>query len=61
MSFFPTFIQHSFGSPRHGNQRRKINERNPNWKRRNNTVTVCRLHDTTLLKSKNATKTTRAH
>ena len=28
-----TFIQHSFGSPTHGNQRRKRNKRNPNWKR----------------------------
>ena len=26
-------IQHSFGSPTHGNQRRKRNKRNPNWKR----------------------------
>ena len=31
------FIQHSFGSSNHGNQRRKINKRNPNQK----TVTVC--------------------
>ena len=28
-----TFIQHSFGSPSHSNQRRKINKRNPSWKR----------------------------
>ena len=35
----PTIIQHSFGSPSHGNQRRKRNKRNPSWKR---TVTVCR-------------------
>ena len=27
MSTFTTFIQHSFGSPNHGNQRRKINKR----------------------------------
>ena len=26
-------MQHSFGSPSHGNQRRKRNKRNPNWKR----------------------------
>ena len=35
-------IQHSFGSPSHGNQRRKRKKRNTNWKRRNKTVTVCR-------------------
>ena len=33
MSTLTTFIQHSFGSPSHGNQRRKRNKRNPNWKR----------------------------
>ena len=38
----PTVIQHSFGSPSHGNQRRKRNKRNTNWKRRSKTVTVCR-------------------
>ena len=37
-----TIIQHSFGSFRDRNQRRKINKRNPNWKRRNKTVTICR-------------------
>ena len=35
-----TFIQQSFGSPSHDNQRRKRNKRNPNWKRRNKIVTV---------------------
>ena len=33
MSTLATFIQHSFGSPSYGNQRRKRNKRNPNWKR----------------------------
>ena len=42
MSTLATFIRHSFGSPIHGNQRRKRNKRNPNWKRRSKTVTVCR-------------------
>ena len=37
-----TIIQHNFGSFSHGNQRRKRNKRNPNWKRRSKTVTVCR-------------------
>ena len=43
----PTFttIQHSFGSFGHSNQSRKRNKRNPNWKRRSKTLTVCRWHD----------------
>ena len=36
-----TAIQHGFGSLGHGNQRRKINKRNPDWKR-SKTLTVCR-------------------
>ena len=35
-------IQHSFGSFGHRNQSRKRNKRNPNWKRRSKTFTVCR-------------------
>ena len=41
MSTLTTIIQHSSGSPSRGNQRRKRNKRNTNWKRRNKTVTVC--------------------
>ena len=37
-----TFIQHIIGSPSHSNQTRKINKRNPNWKRRSKTVTIWR-------------------
>ena len=37
---FTTTMQHSFGSPSHNNQRRKINKRNPDWKR-SKTLTVC--------------------
>ena len=37
-----TIMQQCFESPRHGNQRRKRDKRNPNWK--SNVVTVCR-HD----------------
>ena len=37
-----TTIQHSFGSFVHSNQSRKRNKRNPNWKRRSKTLTVCR-------------------
>ena len=28
------FIQHSIGKPSHGNQTRRRNKRNPNWKGR---------------------------
>ena len=42
MSTLTTIIQHSFGSPSHGNQRRKRNKRNTNWKRRSKTVPFCR-------------------
>ena len=37
-----TTIQYSFGSFGHSNQSRKRNKRNPNWKRRSKTLTVCR-------------------
>ena len=40
MSTF-TIINLSFGSPSHGNQKRKINKRNPNWKGKSKTITVC--------------------
>ena len=40
MSTLATIIQHSFGSPSHGTQRRKRNKRNSNWKRRSKTVTA---------------------
>ena len=33
MSILATCIQHSFGSPSHGNQRRIRNKRNTNWKK----------------------------
>ena len=39
---FTTTIQHSFGSFGHSNQSRKRNKRNPNWKKRSKTLTVCR-------------------
>ena len=37
-----TTFQHSFGSFSHGNQRRKRNKGNTDWKRRSKTLTVCR-------------------
>ena len=40
-----TTIQHSFGSFGPSNQSRKRNKRNPNWKRRSKTLTICRWHD----------------
>ena len=33
MPTLATFLQQSFGSPSHSNQRRKRNFKNPNWKR----------------------------
>ena len=42
---FTITIQHNFGSFGHSNQSRKRNKRNPNWKRRSKTLTVCRWHD----------------
>ena len=41
VSTFTTIIQHSSGSPRYNNQRRKINKRNPDQKRRSKALTVC--------------------
>ena len=40
-----TSIQHSFGSVGHSNQGRKRSKRNPDRKRRSETLTVCRWHD----------------
>ena len=37
-----TTIQHSFGSFGQSSKSRKQNKRNPDWKRRNKTLTVCR-------------------
>ena len=34
MPTLTTTIQHSFGSVGHNNQRRKINKRNPDWKKK---------------------------
>ena len=36
------FPQHNFESFSHSNQRRIRNKRNPDWKRRSKTLTVCR-------------------
>ena len=40
-----TVIQHSLGSPSHGNQKIKRDRRNSDWKR-SKTFTVCTWHDT---------------
>ena len=42
VSTFMTIIQHSSGSPSYSSQRRKRNKRNPGWKRKSKTLTVCR-------------------
>ena len=41
VSTFTTITQHSSGSPRYSNQRRKRNKRNPDQKRRNKALIVC--------------------
>ena len=42
VSTFATITQHSLGSPGYSNQRRKRNNRNPDWKRKSKALTVCR-------------------
>ena len=42
VSTFTTITQHSSQSPSYSNQKRKINKRNPNQKRRSKALTVCR-------------------
>ena len=56
MPTLTTTIQYSFGSFRHSNQRRNINKRNPDWKRRNKTLTVCRWHDPHIENPKDSTR-----
>ena len=50
------FYSHEIGSPRHSNQRRKINKRNPNRKGRSKIGTVCRWHDTYIENSRDIIK-----
>ena len=40
--FYTSFIQHSIESPSHNNRTRKRNNKHPNWKGGNETVSVCR-------------------
>ena len=55
MSPLFTLIQYSFGSPSHGNQRRKRNKKNPTFNPRGQTVTGCKWHDTLYIENpKNA-------
>ena len=51
-----TFIQRDIGSPRHSNQTRKRNKRNPNRKGRSKIGTVFRWHDTYIENSRDAIK-----
>ena len=46
MHSLTTSIQHSIGNPSQNNQTRKGNKRDPNWKKRGKTVTICRWYDT---------------
>ena len=45
VSTLTTTVQYSFESPSHSNQRRKRYKRNPDWRKRSKTLTVCRWHD----------------
>ena len=45
MCTFTALIQHSTGSPSHGNQTRRRNKMHPIWKERSKTVFICRWHD----------------
>ena len=45
MPTLTTTIQHSFGSLGHSSQSRKRSKRNPDRKRRSETLAVCRRHD----------------
>ena len=49
VSTFTAILQHSSRSPSFWNQGRKINKRNPDWKRRSKALTLCRWHDTVIL------------
>ena len=40
MLTFTTVAQHTFGNSSHGNQRRKINKRNPDYKRTNEILNI---------------------
>ena len=55
MSALATIIQHSIGSPSHGNQRRKRNKRNTNWKE----VKLSLLADDMILHIENSEDATR--
>ena len=57
MSTLTITIQHSFGSFSHSDQRRKINERNPDWKRRS--VKLSLFADDMILYIENPKDTTR--
>ena len=43
VSTLTTIIQHSFGSPNYGNQRRERNKRNPGWKGRSKILTAFQM------------------
>ena len=46
MPIFITSIQHSIWSPSHSSKTTKINKRSLNWNRTDETVIICRWHDT---------------
>ena len=56
MSTLATTLQHSFGSPSHGNQRIKRDKRNPNW---NGRVKLSLFADDMIIYLENPKDTTR--
>ena len=44
------YYMNSAESTSHRNQRRKRDKRNPDWKSRSKTLTVCRWHETVHIK-----------
>ena len=46
MPILVTLIQHSSGNPGHSTHTRKVTNRNPKWKEKYKTVTVCTWHGT---------------
>ena len=56
MSALATTLQHSFGSPSHGNQRIKRDKRNPNW---NGRVKLSLLADDMIIYLENPKDSTR--
>ena len=56
MPTLTTTVQHNFESFGHSTQSRKRNKRNPDWKRKSKTLTVCRWYDLYIENYKDTTR-----